>query len=160
MTTINLSSIPGTNTISLVPTIITQRGTNSGRPSATVSINGTQFGNSFTLNGGGVLLVSFFYSGFTNTANSVYTLTFSLAKGSLVVSFPPLLANTGSRSIDASINRTASHFTFPPIIYTVTNYTSGTYFAYVRLTGTSDFSSDGFDPWLFVIEEYPAATVI
>lgn len=160
MSTINLPTTTGTNTISLVPTTIIQRGNNSGRPSSNVSINGTQFGTSFNLNGGGVLLVSFFYSGYTNTANATYPLTFNLAKGSLVFNFPVLLANTGTRTINVGINRTASHFTFPPIIYTVTNYTSGTYFAYVRLTGTSDFSSDIYDPWTFIIEEYPVATVV
>lgn len=146
MATINLPiPVNNTYTIALAPRIIVRNG-NSVIPATTN--NGTQIGSSFTLVGGGTLIVTMNFSIYANSPVNL-DLSFLIATSAGATALP---AFTGTRIINVSINQ-INHFTFPTIRYTVTNYTAGTYFGYVLVSSTASLGADQFDPWVFMIKE-------
>lgn len=133
-------------TMSLAPSIIIRNG--NGVVPATPPNNGTQLGTSFTLKGGGTLVVTMNFSIYATSAVGC-SLSFLIATA---VDATALVANSGSRIITIFINQ-INHFTFPTIRYTVTNYTAGTYFGYALISSTASLAADQYDPWVFMIKE-------
>lgn len=115
--------------------------------------NGTAISGSFTLSGKR-LLVRWDFSGYTSAVGGIqYVMELNIATS---VSATPLTVSTGTKSIPFYINQTSTHFTIPPIVYTVASgYASGTYNAYVKLQSNANFFSDANDPFTLSIQELP-----
>jgi hypothetical protein len=141
-----------TGTVALtsdITTPIIRNGDTFGTPATTN--NGTAIGSSFTLSGKR-LIVRWNFSCYATVATG-YTMNLNIATS---VSATPLTVSSGSKQIVFMINQTYTHFTIPPIVYTIASgYSPGTYTAYVKLASNTNFMSDASDPYVLEIQELP-----